>query len=314
MALPDVMRKMYRRRGHGSGHFGTEHEFFGIDEYHLAQGLSSRFGPNWGVKNDGSVSNEGLEIATPVLYGSRGRDELSQVLDYVAREGAQIDTTCGLHVHHSAAHLTPQNVWDCVLTYKHFQGAINSILPPSRSSNSYCNRIDYVGSRNDGPARNSTLKEMADGHWGRYYVVNLSSLRVHGTVEFRQHSATLNPEKTLNWVDLTRAMLNVGKRVEQSVVPGPRHLLHSGEYDPTSLDAMLRYLGVSTDLADYYHKRQAAFLAGGDREDQASEENLDSESEGYDFWCESCGDGTYYDNGCSGCYQCDYCGCACDEE
>jgi hypothetical protein len=35
---------------------------------------------------------------------------------------------------------------------------------------------------------------------GRYFKVNLQALRVHGTVEFRQHSGTVDGTKVENWV------------------------------------------------------------------------------------------------------------------
>ena len=40
------------------------------------------------------------------------------------------------------------------------------------------------------------------GHPSRYHKLNLESLVRHGTVEFRQHSGTVDGEKMANWVML----------------------------------------------------------------------------------------------------------------
>jgi hypothetical protein len=41
----------------------------------------------------------------------------------------------------------------------------------------------------------------------RYQKLNLESLERHGTIEFRQHSGTVDAEKAVNWVRLCTAFI-----------------------------------------------------------------------------------------------------------
>lgn len=43
---------------------------------------------------------------------------------------------------------------------------------------------------------------------GRYHKLNLVSLWVHGTIEFRQHSGTVDADKAVNWIELLMQFVN----------------------------------------------------------------------------------------------------------
>jgi hypothetical protein len=49
----------------------------------------------------------------------------------------------------------------------------------------------------------------------RYYKLNLSAINVHGTIEFRQHSGTVNAEKAVNWVKLTAGFMRAAEDAKQ---------------------------------------------------------------------------------------------------
>jgi hypothetical protein len=70
--------------------------------------------------------------------------------------------------------------------YNRAEKVIDSMLPPSRRMNTYC--------------RSNTV---TDATRDRYAKVNLTSMYRHGTVEFRQHSGTIDCNKIKNWVLLT---------------------------------------------------------------------------------------------------------------
>ena len=45
-----------------------------------------------------------------------------------------------------------------------------------------------------------TIRDLAAIQGGRYYKVNLQAYQCHGTIEFRQHSGTVNATKIAHWV------------------------------------------------------------------------------------------------------------------
>jgi hypothetical protein len=189
--------------------FGIEIEFllenqFGVNLYEKvatainnagvearAEGYNHTTRRHWKVTYDASVSApgyKGLEVVSPILKGQKGLDEIEIVCGALQALGAKINITCGLHVHHDARHLRgdDRKLQQVVDIYNRAEKVIDSMLPPSRRMNTYC--------------RSNTV---TDATRDRYAKVNLTSMYRHGTVEFRQHSGTIDCNKIKNWVLLT---------------------------------------------------------------------------------------------------------------
>jgi hypothetical protein len=85
--------------------------------------------------------------------------------------------------------------------YAAHEARIDSFMPASRrgSSNQYCRSLAEVTRRPEFN-RASTISQLVGAQPGRYFKVNLQAYQVHGTVEFRQHSGTLDAPKAVNWV------------------------------------------------------------------------------------------------------------------
>ena len=88
------------------------------------------------------------------------------------------------------------------------------------SSNNYCKCIrEFAGSQRFRYAAN--IRELVSAQGCRYHKVNLQSYYRHGTVEFRQHSGTLNAAKAVNWVRMLAAYIDESKRRADAPVPAP---------------------------------------------------------------------------------------------
>ena len=164
----------------------------------------------WKVLPDSSC---GPEIVSPPLRGKGGLEEIGRVCQVLDGLGAEVSARCGLHVHHDAAGLTVRNMVDISALYAAHQRAINSILPASRRDNSYClalgpHHVDRQWQRVMAANRDQQSAAQAM-QLSRYSAVNWHALLRHGTVEFRQHHGTLDPQEVRCWVLLTQGFIEV---------------------------------------------------------------------------------------------------------
>jgi hypothetical protein len=125
-----------------------------------------------------------------------------------------------------------EHVRAIVTRYAAHESEIDAFMPASRRSNSntFCKSVQALA-RNARFRNATTMRELVDAQGDRYYKVNLQSYYRHGTVEFRQHSGTLNAPKAVNWVRLLDAFITESKRradapatAPAQAAPAPAHL------------------------------------------------------------------------------------------
>lgn len=164
-----------------------------------SEGYNHATRPHWKLVSDASVQG-GFEVVSPVLQGEAGIDEAMTVAAALDDAGAGVNRSCGFHVHFDASDLNAADVRSIVKRYAAHEAEIDAVMPPSRrgSNNTYCATVSrFLTPRFE---QAGTIREMAAAQGGRYYKVNLQSFQRHGTIEFRQHSGTVNANKIANWV------------------------------------------------------------------------------------------------------------------
>lgn len=163
----------------------------------------------WRCKSDCSV-NSGFELVSPVLYGEAGIAEVAAVCRMLEYLGVTADSSCGLHVHHSADGMTIGDARRLVVSYQAVATAIDSILASDRTSaaeNTYAAPYpdrELAMLFNHGAAEHNARGVTA---LSRYRTVNLDAITAHGTVEFRQHHGTVNAARVTAWIRLTQAFM-----------------------------------------------------------------------------------------------------------
>ncbi len=167
---------------------------------------------HWKIVPDGSVHG-GFEVVSPVLQGEEGLEQLRTVVTALDDMGGAVNRTCGFHVHFDAADLGVEHIRAIVTRYAAHEAEIDAFMPPSRrgNANRYCQSVVGVV-QNSRFCTATTLQELLSVQGGRYFKVNLQSYNTHGTVEFRQHSGTLNAPKAVNWVRLLDSFITETKR------------------------------------------------------------------------------------------------------
>lgn len=128
-----------------------------------------------------------------------GLNKLSEMLK---AEGAEMNDTCGLHIHVYAKDLEPKQIGHVLASYKWIENMIAEIA--GREDTEY--------------ARHLTIKEIRTGiRTGeianvKMRAVNTSHLNGRGTLEFRQMEGTLNYKRVTVWAWLVRGLVTCAKR------------------------------------------------------------------------------------------------------
>ena len=209
--------KMAVPRGHGEYSIeGTMDRIFGYGESKQLRTRDSRSneGSIWIAASDSSITNTANrrtshEIISPILYRQEGLDEMKKVVKALSRAGAQVNKTCGVHVHLGLDHYSRVRRFSVAKKnrmihriadlYSHFQRGIDLLVPQSRrnNANSYCYRI----AGNQMHYNNHEMYETSAFRFGRG-VLNAGNYTTNGTIEFRQHSGSLNGSKLETWAKL----------------------------------------------------------------------------------------------------------------
>lgn len=162
---------------------------------------------------DGSINGTNTcECVTPILKGKDGEDSLKRACDSLRVVGAQVNRSCGLHVHFGAADMSDEHYVRIFKNYQRIEKLVDSFMPVSRRgrNNTYCDTLtDHNFSRCKTKADIRT--QMSNG---RYHKVNPMSYVNHRTIEFRQHSGTTEYHKIYMWVEFLRALIEYSLKNE----------------------------------------------------------------------------------------------------
>jgi hypothetical protein len=178
----------------------------------------------WKMERDGSIRTnnysvpelgyavEGIEVITPVLIGTAGLGEVRRVLKLINDFGTGVNRTCGLHVHHSVSDLSKEQLVAFYELYRKAQKSIDQMLPRSRRDNAFCSPLTMKFSElkvHTDPSNqygaDQTLARYIRGHGP---ALNFGNYVTRGTVEFRQHSGTLDYDKFFGWFCFGQGMID----------------------------------------------------------------------------------------------------------
>lgn len=180
------------------------------------EGYNHHLRPTWKVVTDGSLGDysRGAEFVSPILTGEAGLAELNAVCEALTDFGCTVNKRCGLHVHVGARAMSLAAHKRLARLYQTFEQVIDGFMPPSRraSTNAYCRTLASVAaSAIDGATSVGDLGAICMRASGaaeaRYHKVNFAAFARHSTVEFRQHSGTLDGRKATTWAKLCLRMV-----------------------------------------------------------------------------------------------------------
>jgi len=212
--------------------FGVELEFVGVRPQEVAnvinatgidcyfEGYHHNTTPYWKLVTDASLDGVGGEIVSPILKGEDGAKQLEQVIAALdTLDNIRVNVQCGLHVHLDVNDLTVKQIQSVYERYADYESQIDMIMPRSRrgQNSRWCRSVTDVKGRIKN-VRSKTKAGLAHAA-GRYYKVNLQSLTRYGTMEFRQHSGTINFDKIINWVSFLMAFVDKSAKLTTTSKP-----------------------------------------------------------------------------------------------
>ena len=157
--------------------------------------------------------------------------------------------------------------------FAHAETAFDAVMPPSRrrdlnqyilsnrtafggdyDKDSINRAIDAYAAATDKYSLIRTVVNAGNRCGTRYRKLNLESMSSHGTVEFRQHSGTIEPDKAMNWIRICVAF------VERSLNSRPHKRTSDKPHKPVDqLDMLLKFLRAGPQVSKFYRERRRMF-------------------------------------------------------
>ena len=166
---------------------------------------------HWKLVSDVSLSGTNtFELVSPILVGEDGLKELETVCWVLDLCDAQINESCGFHVHMDAADFD-MNTWkNMALIYKRLEPLIDSFMPGSRRDNRYCKKLSGISESEILSATTIGALQSVFRN-DRYHKLNIEAYSRHRTVEFRQHGGTTDFTKMEQWIRFLNGLITFAK-------------------------------------------------------------------------------------------------------
>lgn len=222
--------------------FGVEVEVYGVTLDRIAKTLARNKIYGWKLVGDDSIVGEhSIELVSPALLGHDGMKQIISVFTLLEMIGAQVNDSCGFHVHHCIEDYTGKNMVSLLRLYTKFEKVIDYLVAPSRrgDDNKHCrslvkdDTLQWIQEIERPLAVDVAIAfslRTFDSDWQRQdrrHKLNVLSYPQHGTVEFRHHQGTLSFMEAGDWVLFTQLLVSKAK---QTVISGrPSHHPTLGE-------------------------------------------------------------------------------------
>lgn len=171
----------------------------------------------WNVTDDGSLigcptgCRTGVELVSPPLDTDNPVDmrNLRKVCKALQTIGCRVDHHCGLHVHVDAERLSVQDIKNIFSRYTAWEPSIDLMMPGNRRGEPYYAQSGkrFLDAVQNVQTRDAFFLAVSE----RYLRVNLRAIERHGTIEFRQHSGSLNGETIQRWISFLSQFVEASK-------------------------------------------------------------------------------------------------------
>jgi len=266
----------------------------GVNCSYLNRSLSSPAGC-WKITNDSSIRCSPtqpncrlVEIVSPILQGGDGLQNVHRVLQILKSINPSVNKSMGVHVHIGTSQFSYNQLVKICQQFIKYEETFDLLVAPSRRgdanryalSNRNSSALRHLSNfdANQEVRRCRNMDELINVvSPTRYFKLNLHAFRRHGTLEFRQHSATTNYMKVGYWIRLLVAFVNNAARL-----PPPKSFKASYGSDDhkmrlVKLNMMFQWLVKDGALKKHYIRR-ANFLSNNNRGARDSQ----------DACCDSC--------------------------
>jgi hypothetical protein len=205
-----------------------------LNDHKLNLGADRHF---WHLEEDASIVHRGgVELISPILRGFDGLMESYRFFQLLGEiRGAQIDESCGFHVHHGvdAKHYDCKRLKELIRIVCSMEDYIYLLIAGGRIDKTTCRPMDLdvdlfrkLGDCEDICKKNGCkIKELWYSQLNRYdparkvsdrydltryHGLNLHSYWYRSTIEFRYHSAVLHQiDEAMQWIIFTQFLVEL---------------------------------------------------------------------------------------------------------
>ena len=203
--------------------FGIEIEAFAVSTYRVqdalrAAGLNAEVeGYNhitrshWKITSDASINGRNaFELVSPILQGQNGLRQLKKACKVLNDLGAQVNVSCGLHVHLDSQEMNVDEILSVYNRYCDYTSQIDQVVSPSRRGEGarYVSQVKRVN-------RKFHSKRGLARHQNKYRKVNLVNIASRGSIEFRQHQGTTDYTKISNWLSFLMQFVEASRHTKK---------------------------------------------------------------------------------------------------
>lgn len=197
----------------------------------------------WRLVEDRSIHGRGaIEVTTPHLRGEKGLKKLQEALGILKIHGANVNGTCGLHVHHDASDFGCEELKNLLVLMSTWEPLIYQAIPNNeKRMEKFCRPLpkELVEQAQDCPGMDCADTRCLEKLWygdekpalktsrlsnTRHHGLNLHSFWFRGTVEFRYMKGTLVWEIIRAWILFTQALMETAKKGIKEVEETPKTL------------------------------------------------------------------------------------------
>ena len=165
----------------------------------------------WKATSDGSLTGgSGKEFVSPVITSEDGFSKIRDLVDALRTFGVSTNGSCGFHVHLDASDLTANHFLRIFKFYQTYEADIDRMMQRSRRGTAayYCGSLANIALPESASSIRSFINETFNT---RYLKLNPMSYISQGTIEFRHHGATLDPNKIEYWVKFCTRIVEYAK-------------------------------------------------------------------------------------------------------
>lgn len=249
----------YNWKNYGGFHLTKSERRYGVElECSSAEGYGAWIKDSkWGAKDDGSVPG-GKEFISPPMAGDDGMRSIAEVCRNLNSDYAEVDNSCGFHLHIDLSDTTKEERKNIALAYYYTCEFWHSCIDESRYDIEYSrlhenSRRNYAyDCRGDAGRTYWTRSDIVNGDdkpdaSTRYVWCNWNSFDRHQTVEIRMHHATTDGAAVQNWVKAHIRFVDYVRNLSTAKIT--RIFGRKGRLE---LLRVFREIWADSELSDYY--------------------------------------------------------------
>jgi hypothetical protein len=209
--------------------------------------------PGWKADRDPSIrvrvmGREACEFVSPVFRGVEGLKQLVADLAKIRALGANVNASCGLHVHVGFDKTNAVEMTKLMTLVANFEKAIYAATgTKNRERGRWCGGLNRYG---------NVANAIPNLH-NRYHVLNTAT-GSKPTVEFRAFGATLNAAKLVSYVRLCVGIVERALRAKKTTnwtakTPSETSPIHRNGDGQTALNRLYYQLGWTKGRQDHVH-------------------------------------------------------------